>query len=110
MHEFTAEAITFYLVVFAIGTLSSLARSFSDADRGDALRYIGFALTSGFFALGICGYIVGGRADSSAAGDWNRWYYVALAALIGGLGKEQDNLRVWIIDRIKTTFGAGKKE
>lgn len=106
MHEFSAEAITFYAVVFLVGTASSLARSLRDSERGGCLRVVGLALSSGFISLGIIGYLLGRSAIGDSGGHWNRWYYVALAALIGGLGKEQDNLRLFMINRFQRALKA----
>jgi hypothetical protein len=108
VHVITTQEIAFFALCWVVAFASTVARSIRDGDGGGVLRCIGLGATAGFLALGIIGCWLDRGPDG--IGYFNPWFYIGLASLIGGLGKEQDALRVRIWNLItKTRFSDNDK-
>lgn len=87
------EGITLFTAVWLVAFASTIARAVSDAERGGLLRCAGLGATAGFLSVGVIAICFhGGASSGGVAADF--WTSVGIASLIGGLGKEQDKIRV----------------
>lgn len=95
MNEVTTEEYYLLLFVFAIAFAATILRAIRDGDRRSYIRVGGLGGTAGFLAVGVVCVLL------SVLGDWmgrtSTLLCIGAAALIGGLGKEQDKIRemVW---------------
>ncbi len=89
------ESIAFYVAVFIVASLATLARSVSSSSDRDWRSIVGKSCTSGFIAFGTISFIVGGD-DSHAR---THWYFLGIAALIGLLAREQDKIARLVISK-----------
>lgn len=108
MHGFPIDAVAFLLVIWAVAFLAACARALADDSYSSLGRLVGLASTAGFVAVGLTGLICG---DPSSVG-FNRLWYVGAASIIGGLGKEQDDVRKFclrFIQGIKVSAEGGKQ-
>lgn len=105
------EGITLFTAVWLMAFASTVARAIRDGDRSGWLRCAGLGCTAGFLAVGVVGVCVDRGPNGVASAGF--WFWVAVASLIGGLGKEQDQIRilVWnaLIQTIKSVDTSDKK-
>lgn len=81
-----------FALVWVVAFAATVARSISDADRSGWIRRAGFGATAGFLSVGVIAVWSGSSANGG--GHIDARFAVGVAALIGGLGKEQDRIRV----------------
>ena len=91
MHDITTEGITFFAFLWAVAFASTVARAIRDGDSSSWLRCAGLGATAGFLAVGIVAVWIDRRPGGVDTA--NSWFWVGIASLIGGLGKEQDKVR-----------------
>jgi hypothetical protein len=96
VYGFSIDAVAFLFVVWAIAFAAALSRALADANINGFSRLVGLACTAGFVAIGFTGLVCG---DPGGAG-FNRYLYLGAAALIGGLGKEQDQVRAYCLMKL----------
>ena len=82
------EAI-FYAAVWCVGACTGMARAGRDRDFRDCRNLISIGVVSGFFAFAVVGIMYRWFGDPGT----DEFFFLALSALLGLLGKEQDQ---WI--------------
>jgi hypothetical protein len=98
VHEITTQEIAFFAFVWSVAFASTIARAIRDGDTGSVFRSVGLGATAGFLALGIVGCWLDRGTNGFA--NTNPWFWIGISSLIGGLGKEQDRLRVMVWEKI----------
>jgi hypothetical protein len=98
---FQFDESLFYFVVWAIGFSSATVRVLRDHATNGFFDCLSIGMSGGFFAFGIVGIIL--RYDPP--GSDNRFFYLAVAALVGLLGKEQDSYLRSILNRVFKSSG-----
>ena len=96
MHEITTEEITFYCLVWIVAFAASLLRAIRDNESRTAWHGIALGCTAGFVSFGVVSIWL----NSDTAGDALPWYWLGVSALIGLLGKEQDNIMRLVIQSV----------
>jgi hypothetical protein len=98
---FQFDESLFYLVVWAIGFSSATVRVVRDHATNGIFDCLSIGMSGGFFAFGIVGIIL--RYDPPS--DGNRFFYLAVAALVGLLGKEQDSYLRSLLKKVFKAVG-----
>jgi len=95
VHEITNNEIWFYASVYAIAFSSTVARTVRNPDGLDWRNTISLGLTSGFLAFGTVCFLVDSAPDSA----FSAWRCRGIAALLGLLAKEQDQIAKWVFNK-----------
>jgi hypothetical protein len=95
VHEITTNEIWFYASVYAIAFSSTVARTVRNPDGLDWRNTISLGLTSGFLAFGTVCFLVDSAPDSA----FSAWRCRGIAALLGLLAKEQDQIAKWVFNK-----------
>lgn len=95
MHEITSDEIWFYASVYAIAFSATVARTVRNPDGLDIRNTLSLGLTSGFLAFGAVCFLVDSAPDSA----FSAWRCRGMAALLGLLAKEQDQIAKWLFNR-----------
>lgn len=98
MHVITTQEIAFFAGLWVVAFASTIARAVRDGDSGNVFRSIGLGATAGFLTLGVVGCWVDRGPDGFDSS--NPWFWIGVASLIGGAGKEQDKIREFVWNRI----------
>lgn len=102
----TLYEIGFYAAVIISAALGGMARTFRDNSYQHLWGLVGICMSSGCLAFGFTAYFVGGNGGASG----RELYYVGLAALIGLMGKEQDQVLKWAYRKIAINLGIPLEE
>ncbi len=97
-------------ICWAIAFMASLCRSYSDADNRGHLRRLGASGTSGFFALGVIGIGWGSSLDNAATSSSSFAFCVAVAALVGVIGQQQDQYIRLFFEKVVKVFTTTKSD
>lgn len=95
MHEITTHDIWFYASVYAIAFASTVARTIRNPDGLDWRNTLSLGFTSGFLAFGTVCFLVDSAPDSA----FSAWRCRGIAALLGLLAKEQDQIAKWVFNK-----------
>jgi hypothetical protein len=99
--EFQFHETLFYVVTWIIGVLSSSIRVLCSHQYDKPLDVLSIGLSGGFFSFAV----VGIYAHYSASDTTSPFFYLAVSALVGLLGKEQDRLGRVLLGKVFKTFG-----
>ena len=87
---FSATEIQFYSICFIVSSFACLSRLWRDNEHLDLRTSVGRCLSSGVLGFGAIGIWIGRDPSSLNGGSV---YYLAIATLVGYLGKDlQDQL------------------
>lgn len=86
--EESIESVAFYVSVFAIASLATVARSLVSSSGYSWRGVLGKSFVAGFLSFSIVSFIVG---DAGTNGH-SHWYFLGISALIGLLAREQDKI------------------
>jgi hypothetical protein len=98
VHEIPRDEILFYASVYVIAFGATVARTIRNPDGLNWRNTLSLGLTSGFLAFGMCCFLVDSAPDSA----FSAWRCRGLAALLGLLAKEQDQITRWVWNKFVT--------
>lgn len=104
MHGITTSEIAMFALIWAMAFASTIARAVRDGDSRSLGRCAGLGCTAGFLAVGIVAVWIDRGPNGIDLS--NPWFWIGLSALIGGLGKEQDRLRLVVWNSLAQVFRA----
>ena len=99
MHEiepFKYEEVVFYALVWLAAFIGALARTIRDRAFRNIGHLFATGFTAGLFSFGVVAFLL----DNHSGDSLNPWYYIAVSALIGLAGKEQDYYLRMMIQKI----------
>ena len=102
MHGITTDEIAMFALIWAVAFASTIARSVRDGDSRSLSSCAALGSTAGFLAVGIVAVWIDRGANGTDLS--NPWFWIGLSALIGGLGKEQDRLRLIVWNSVAQSF------
>lgn len=108
--EVTIKAISlyeiqFYFMVLLVSCTAGICRVLRDNEYQSVSNLVGIGLCSGFLGFACVGFMSG--ANGAVVGYEFR--YLAVAALVGLLGREQDQLIKYLVKKLFIAIGATKK-
>lgn len=86
------EGITFFAAVWSVAFFAAAFRAARDGEPGGCARFVGLGGTAGFLAVGAVSAWL--KFAAGGNGDLDYLSGLGIASLIGGLGKEQDAVRI----------------
>lgn len=93
------ESISFYVAVFAVASLATLARAASQGGSINWRNVVGKSFSSGFIAFGIVAFLVSSSGVDNDGHTHSHWYFLGVSALVGLLAKEQDAIVKTVISK-----------
>lgn len=96
MHGIQKEEIFYYVVVWFVASLASVARIARDREFVSVWHCIGVGATSGFYGFGVVALFF---VPDPASADSN-WHWIGVSALVGLLGKEQDAIGKTLLGKV----------
>ena len=91
----------FWSLCWGLSASAGVARALRDSDYDDLLSLASVGLFSGLFGFAMVSLWVGSRGGHIG----NEFRYLGLATLLGLLGKEQDRLVRYVINKTLTKVG-----
>jgi len=97
----TTQEVIFFAVIYAITVTATIARGLRDRDYLNIGHAFNSSLSSGFFSFGIIAVWLNSTANNL---NYNSWYWLGVAALLGLMGKEQDKILRLVVGGILKGF------
>lgn len=91
----------FWSLCWALSAAAGVARALRDSDYDDLVSLVSVGLFSGLFGFAMVAIWVGSRGGHIG----NEFRYLGLATLLGLLGKEQDKLVRYVINKTFSKIG-----
>lgn len=104
--EGSTANLVYYGTVFAIGAIIAACRVVRDHDSGNLWDLLAISVQGGFWSFGVVGVLGHYWSDINV----NHILGMALSALVGLAGKEQDKYLRQILRLVWDKFGLPKEE